>query len=298
MNDTRLRTTIQQAVRLAGDPTSIKALLPVAGGCINNAQQVVTAQRSYLFKYNTQQLPRMFSAEAQGLALLRHTRTLRVPEVFAQADAADGQAGWMLQEWIAPFRGDTHACAARLGAGLAALHRAAAGAQYGLDHDNYIGFTPQLNRWHGDWTHFYRDRRLGPQIALADRNGWLTSEQRARFERLLDRLDDWLGGVERQPALLHGDLWGGNVLYDTTGQPVIIDPAVFYGDRETELAYGEWFGSFPPAMYSAYDETWPTPRDRADRRDLYILYHALNHLNHFGTRYLGEVERILRRYVG
>lgn len=287
---------IQKALHSTQDTTSLASIHPVPGGCINNAQRLVTGKRSYLFKYNLQPLPRMFSTEAHGLELLRQTNTLHVPEVFAYADAIDDQPGWMLQEWIES--GNRQPLAERLGAGLAALHKAGAADRYGLDHDNYIGFTPQENSFDEDWVRFYRDRRLRPQILLADRNGWLTSERRARLELLADRIEEWLGSVERRPALLHGDLWQGNVLYDERGQPALIDPAVYYGDREAELAYGEWFTSFPPAFYAAYDEVWPTAPDRADRRDLYNLYHALNHVNHFGERYLAEVERIVRRYIG
>jgi fructosamine-3-kinase len=297
MTETSLGAILQEALRRAGDSSAIQNVQPVAGGCINNAQQVTTSKHHYLFKYNAHPLPGMFSTEAQGLELLRQTKTLRVPELFAFADALDGQPGWMLQEWIESTPGEGSAHAGRLGAGLATLHQATA-ATYGLDHDNYLGLTPQENAQDTDWVRFFRGRRLRPQIALADRNGWLTIDQRNRLEWLVERIDNWLGDVDRQPALLHGDLWAGNILYSPDGQPALIDPAIYYGDREAELAYGEWFTPFPPAFYAAYDEVWPTEPDRADRRDLYNLYHALNHVNHFGERYLSEVERILQRYVG
>jgi fructosamine-3-kinase len=157
---------------------------------------------------------------------------------------------------------------------------------------------PQPNGWMASWPEFFRERRLRIQGELARRNGRLEGQRARQLERLLDRLDTWLGDHAPRPALLHGDLWGGNVLIGPGGAPALIDPAVFYGDREAELAYTALFGGFPDAFYRAYDETWPLPAGWRERRELYNLYHLLNHLNHFGESYGAEVDSVLRRYAG
>jgi fructosamine-3-kinase len=183
-----------------------------------------------------------------------------------------------------------------LGRQLAMLHRATAPA-YGLDHDNYLGIMPQLNSWMESWAAFFRERRLRVQVELARRKGHLSGQRARRMERLLDQLDTWLGGHTPPSSLLHGDLWGGNVLAGPGGAPALIDPAVSYGDREAELAYTALFGGFPAAFYRAYDEAWPLPDGWQERRDLYNLYHLVNHLNHFGERYGEAVDVVLRQYV-
>jgi fructosamine-3-kinase len=177
------------------------------------------------------------------------------------------------------------------------MHRATAGA-YGLDHDNYIGATPQPNGWMPSWRDFFRERRLRFQAELARRNGLLPAERASRVERLLDRLDRWIDDALVRPSLLHGDLWGGNFIVGPGGGPALIDPAAYYGDREADLAFTRLFGGFPDNFYRAYAAAWPLPAGWQDRRDLYNLYHLLNHLNLFGESYGAQVDAVLRRYVG
>lgn len=293
-----LTAWVGELLRDAGDPTPIESAHPVGGGCINNALRLQTARATYLLKWNPDPLPDLFLREAAGLALLAATGTVRVPAVLAAVNAAPECPACILLEWLA---GNVHPASreaqARLGSDLAALHHARAPA-YGLDHDNYLGSTPQYNGWEADWITFYRERRLRPQMELAERNGRLPAARRRGLERLMERLDSWLGGVERHPALLHGDLWGGNVIPAPGDILALIDPAVYYGDREAELAYTELFGGFSPAFYAAYEAAFPTAPGRAERRDLYNLYHLLNHLNLFGESYGAEVDAVIRRYVG
>ncbi|GIV90099.1 MAG: fructosamine kinase [Chloroflexus sp.] len=235
----------------------------------------------------------MVAAEARGLRVLAATNTIRVPAVVFACEATNTQPAIVLSEWI---ESDGHAPdPVRLGEQLAALHRCTAPA-YGLDHDNFIGGTPQHNGWMQDWIAFFRERRLWPQIELAERQRLLPPHRRQALERVVSRLERWLGGVPRCPSLIHGDLWGGNVIADTRGTPVLIDPAISYSDREAELAFTELFGGFSSRFYAAYQAAWPLEPGYTERRDLYNLYHLLNHLNLFGEGYGAQVDAIARRY--
>ena len=267
-------------------------ITPVGGGDINAAARLETAAAAYFVKWNPHPRPRMFAAEARGLQLLAAAHGVRVPQVIACIE----QPAALVLEWIAPGR-DKASAAEALGRGLARQHRSSA-PTYGLDHDNTIGSTPQLNTPSRSWIEFFRDQRLGAQRDLAQRNGYLTPDRAWRLDRVMDQLDRWIDDDQVSPALLHGDLWGGNYLIDVQGQPVLIDPAVYYGDREADLAFTELFGGFGPGFYAAYHEAWPLDQGYAERRDLYNLYHLLNHLNLFGEGYGSSVDAVLRQYAG
>jgi fructosamine-3-kinase len=293
-----LREPLADALRQSGDTTPIRQARPVGGGCINNALRLQTNRQTYLLKWNTDPLPDMFPIEARGLALLEATTTVRVPAVLHAANSTDAHPAYILLEWLeGPVSPSDPAAQAALGRQLADLHRTTAHA-YGLDHDNYLGSTPQYNGWYDDWIAFYRERRLRPQIELAQHNNRLSASRRQGLERILDRMDELLATSEPRPSLLHGDLWGGNVIAGPGDAPALIDPAVYYGDREAELAYTELFGGFSRQFYQAYEEAWPTAPGRIERRDLYNLYHLLNHLNIFGESYGIQVDAVIRRYGG
>jgi fructosamine-3-kinase len=270
----------------------IRSITPVGGGDINAAARVETADARYFVKWNYFPRPRLFETEARGLNLLAATNALRIPRVITVIE----QPAALVLEWI-DLGSNKSVAAEALGRGLAQQHRSTA-ALHGLDHDNYIGSTPQRNTQARSWIEFYRDRRLGAQRDLAQHNGYLTSDRARRLDRVLDRLDQWIDDTAVVPSLLHGDLWGGNYLIDAQGNPVLIDPAVYYGDREAEIAFTELFGGFGARFYDAYDEAWPLDRGYAERHDLYNLYHLLNHLNLFGEGYGGSVDAILRHYAG
>lgn len=283
----------------------LEEVRPVGGGDISPAARVTAGGRAYLVKWHGRPpqpppgWPDLFEAEAAGLALLASTQAVRVPAVVAHGAARPDTPATIVMEWIGQDRQsaaappDRRAAGALLGQQLAALHRVTAPA-YGLDHGNYCGATPQDNRWLPTWIEFYGQRRLGFQMALAGRQGLLPRERRRRLERLIDRLDRWIDEAACQPSLLHGDLWGGNWLVDAAGQPVLIDPAIYYGDREAELAMCRLFGGFPPDFFAAYDAAWPPAPGRDERIPLYQLYHLLNHLNLFGEGYGGQVDSVLR----
>jgi len=292
-----LRRHLESMLRGQGDPGPLRSVRPLGGGCINNAMRVETDAGVYLLKWNPDPLPGMFAAEARGLQLLAETGTVHVPAVYAFSEPQDGLPAMILLEWL---EGPPNIQSmARLGEKLAELHRSgrSPNAAYGLDRDNYLGSTPQVNGWETDWPRFFARCRLVPQMELARRNGRLTPARARLLERLIGRLDALLGGVERRPALIHGDLWGGNVIPGPDGL-ALIDPAVSYSDREAEIAYTHLFGGFTREFYQAYRATWPLEPGFEDRIDLYNLYHLLNHLNLFGEGYGADVDRVLRRYAG
>jgi len=231
----------------------------------------------------------MFEAEADGLREIAATDTVRVPHPICTG--SDQSQAWIVLEYL-PLVPATRAAMARLGERLAALHRVTR-AHYGWTRDNTIGSTPQVNTPTADWIEFWRRHRLGFQLDLAARNGHAGALQRHGAE-LIERLPEFFADYRPAASLLHGDLWGGNASATADGTPVIFDPAVYYGDREADLAMTELFGSFPRNFYDAYTAAWPLDTGYRRRRDLYNLYHVLNHLNLFGGGYRAQAEGIIR----
>ena len=268
----------------------------VGGGDISNAAKVSLSDGlQILVKWRSGPPSGIFTAERRGLELLRSAGALRVPEVFAQSEALDGCPGFIAMEWLDRGKSDAKVAGA-LGRGLAALHRVTA-PEYGLDHDNFIGASPQPNMFDETWPHFYQAHRLGFQMELAAKKGRLPTTRARLLSKLITRLGDWLPTIPAA-SLLHGDLWGGNWLTTASGEPALIDPAVYYGHREADLAFTELFGGFSKDFYSAYNDAWPLDEGYRERKDLYNLYHLLNHLNLFGEGYGSGVDSILQRYVG
>ncbi|MFQ5796184.1 MAG: fructosamine kinase family protein [Candidatus Bipolaricaulia bacterium] len=276
---------------------SIETVTSVSGGDINEAARLTLSDGRALFlKYNEQPLPNLFEIEARGLALLRRTSTLRVPEVYVVEKATATHPAYVLMEWIASELSSGSGGMREFGHRLARLHQQTS-ERYGLDHDNYIGSLPQRNTQTASWIAFYRDQRLGVQCEHAKHSGRLPPHREHLLDRLMERLDRFIDGDTVQPSLLHGDLWGGNYLI-CLGEAVLIDPAVYYGHREVELAFTELFGGFPPAFYAGYNEVWPLPAGYVGRKALYQLYPLLVHLNLFGESYGMRVDSVLKRYVG
>jgi fructosamine-3-kinase len=267
-----------------------------AGGDINHAAQLVTADGVYFVKWNEQSPPGMFTAEAQGLLLLREADSLPVPGVIAVCEAAEHTPAYLVLEWLEPG-GSTPETARQLGEGLAALHRHVA-PQHGLDHANFIGSLPQSNHPQDSWADFYAEQRLRPQMELARRQGRLPAHRERLLHKLIERLPDFLPAENPPASLLHGDLWAGNVMTLTGGRPAIVDPAVYYGHREVELAFTELFGGFNHEFYAAYNAVYPLDKDYPTRRALYQLYPLMVHLNLFGGGYGARVDEIASRYGG
>jgi fructosamine-3-kinase len=268
----------------------------ISGGDISQAARLKLADgRRALVKWRDGSLPGLFAAEQQGLQLLRAAGALLVPQVLACREATANHPAFIAMEWL-DTGPKTAASAEKLGRGLASLHRFTA-SSFGLEHDNFIGANPQPNHPTDNWVDFFRERRLGYQMELAGQNGRLPRPRAQRLQKLLNQLDNWLP-AHPSASLLHGDLWGGNWLATAAGEPALIDPAVYYGHREADLAFTELFGGFPAAFYAAYQSAWPLENGYEERKDLYNLYHLLNHLNLFGEGYGGGVDSILHRYAG
>lgn len=282
-----IRAAIQAAT---GEEFEIESCTPVGGGCINAGYRLQGSGRAYFVKLNRAGKGGMFEAEYEGLAEIAATRSVRVPEPVCWGE--DGRNAWLVTEFIA-FSGRD--AAERLGLKLAAMHRHTAAA-YGWHRDNTIGATPQPNAWMEDWTAFFRERRLRFQLQLAASHGYTGSLQ-CKGERLLAEMGAFFVGHAPQPSLLHGDLWSGNWATDAGGEPVIFDPAVYYGDREADIAMTELFGGFGPCFYAAYREAWPLDSGYRVRRELYNLYHILNHANLFGGGYAAQAEAMMDRLL-
>ena len=268
-------------------------IFPVPGGSINRSYMLSNRDGSrYFLKINADPAREMFEAEQDGLSELKAAAAVRVPETFDCAEA--GGVAFLLLEYF-DLGPKTTVAGARLGALLAGQHRTGAPA-FGWHRDNTIGSTPQANNWKDDWITFYRDHRLLPQLDLAARNGY-GSRLRDRGERLCQQLTDFFEDYDPRPSLLHGDLWGGNWGALKDGEPVIFDPAVYFGDREADIAMTRLFGGFGPEFYVAYNEAWPLDSGFEYRCDLYNLYHVLNHLNLFGESYLDQAMGIIDKLL-
>jgi protein-ribulosamine 3-kinase len=230
----------------------------------------------------------MFEAEVEGLRELALASAIRVPAVI-DCGIEDGNAFIALERLH--FEPATHATETLFGEQLATLHRHTA-KRHGWHRDNTIGLTPQHNTWTRDWLEFFRKHRLQYQLDLAARNGY-SGELQTLGLALADRLAELFGDYRPEPSLCHGDLWSGNWGV-ADGVPVIFDPAVYYGDRESDIAMTMLFGGFGRAFYRAYEESWPMAGGHERRLKLYQLYHVLNHLNLFGSGYLGQALKLLR----
>lgn len=269
----------------------VQGFRSVSGGCINAAGRLDTNEGPFFIKWNhADQYPGMFAAEMTGLAALRAANVLHVPAVIGVGRA--GEEAFILMEWVdaGPKKHDFFAT---FGAALAAMHRQTADA-FGFAADNYIGSLIQSNTWHSDWISFMVEERILPQLIMAIDNGYIGTTMRKQCERLFKALPTLL--PESEPSLLHGDLWNGNYLVGPVGEPSLVDPAVYYGHREMELAYTKMFGGFPSVFYDSYTAAWPLAPAMSERVPLYQLYPLLVHVNLFGESYVPAVRHILQPF--
>ncbi|OOZ42275.1 hypothetical protein BOW53_00060 [Solemya pervernicosa gill symbiont] len=282
------------ALRIAeesGEPFKLQGEHAIGGGCINSASRLKGESSSWFVKTNSADRLPMFEAEAAGLDELVASNTVHVPKPLCTG--IESGSAYIVMENIEMGR-DGRDSMARFGRELAAMHHTTQD-RFGWYRDNTIGATHQPNSEMESWIEFYRDRRLGYQIDLAARKGAHALSEKG--ERLMAGLDAFFNDYTPQPSLLHGDLWSGNYAIDSHGVPVIFDPAVYFGDREADLAMSELFGSFGPTFYDAYHEAWPIDPGYSVRKTLYNLYHIINHFNMFGSGYLGQAESMVEQLL-
>ena len=264
----------------------------VGGGCINTTYVLSDDRRQFFVKTNQAALLDMFEAEFAGLNEITQSNTIKAPHPVCFGE--DGSQAYLVMEYLPTGGGDSQS-ALKLGQNLAAMHRVTQ-KDYGWFRDNTIGSTPQINQPSDDWVSFWRDRRLAFQLELAAKKGYRGRLQQ-KGELLLTKLESFFSQPPRA-SLLHGDLWSGNYAVTQSGEPVIFDPAVYYGDRETDLAMTELFGGFPASFYAAYNEVYSLDEGYAVRKTLYNLYHIINHLNLFGGGYGSQAERMIEHLLG
>jgi protein-ribulosamine 3-kinase len=264
----------------------------VSGGSINQCSGFETASGPIFVKHGGADCLPVFEAEAAGLAELARAKALRVPNVLTVS--IEGETAFLVLEWI-----DLLPATARsqqlLGERLALQHRVTRD-RFGWDRDNTIGSTPQSNRSCADWTEFFREQRLLPQLEMAKQNG-AARDVIDRGQQLCERLHVLFDNYRPVPSLLHGDLWGGNWGADANGEPVLFDPSVYFGDREADIAMTRLFGGFGAAFYAAYQSAWPLAAGAEVRVTLYNLYHVLNHFNLFGSGYLRQAQGMIQRLL-
>lgn len=272
--------------QVTGKPFQVSHHRPIGGGSINQAYAVSEGDRAYFIKLNQASQVAMFEAEAAGLQQIAASQTIRVPNPICWG--AMEQSAYIVLEWLDLGYGDHQAWEA-MGQNLAAMHRITSDQGFGWKQNNTIGATPQVNDWATDWVEFFTERRLRYQFQLANRRGGRFPQQ----EQLLTAVPKLLAGYQPQPSLVHGDLWSGNAAVTKQGEPVILDPAVYFGDREVDIAMSQLFGSFPANFYQAYNATFPLNSGYPQRKILYNLYHILNHFNLFGGSYEYQANQMI-----
>lgn len=273
-----------------GEVFTVESSQAVGGGCINQAYRLAGDGGDYFVKLNDAGALDMFEAEAEGLAEMADANAIRVPRPVTTG--VSGGSSFIVMEYLdLGGRPDP----ARAGEQLAAMHQCRSD-RFGWHRDNTIGSTPQINTREDDWIVFWRQHRLGFQLELAARRG-IGRRAEGRGERLLTSFDPLFSDYRPEPSLLHGDLWGGNAGADGHGNPVIFDPATYYGDRETDIAMTELFGGFGSGFRQGYDSIWPLDRGYGVRKTFYNLYHILNHYNLFGGGYGSQAEGMIDRLL-
>lgn len=297
-DQTTLADLMPSIERLIGQSTQSDAKVvstgAVSGGCINSAISCELENgKCYFVKYNND-MRGVFRLEAHGLEAIRATTAFRTPDVIGVGETESGVEFLVLEFISGASKPDDFF--EMFGRQLAQMHQANdQESRYGFISDNFIGSTPQKNKWHNDWTEFFAVERLGFQLKLANLNGLANAELNKRCDNLIEQLGRFIDSPAEPPALLHGDLWSGNYLVSQDGGPVLIDPAAYFGARESEFGMIRLFGGFNSRFYHAYNEVYPLADGWELRTEIYQLYHLLNHLNLFGTSYLPQCLQILRK---
>jgi fructosamine-3-kinase len=265
----------------------------VSGGSINQAHKLQTNQGLFFLKWNQSAPVDFFEVETKGLELLGSADTnLRLPKVIASHKPDLKNPGFLLMEYISEGSGSS-SDSFTFGTELAKLHNTK-GDHFGLSYENYIGILQQKNGEYDDWNTFFVEKRINPQLKMAIDSGKLSQNLQSHWKNLSNRLDELLPPTK--PSLIHGDLWGGNYLFDENGVAVLIDPAVYYGHPEMDLAFSKMFGGFSGAFYEGYKSVQPLPEGFSDRVPIYNMYPLLVHVNLFGGHYSTQFERFIKKF--
>ncbi|MEM7725632.1 MAG: fructosamine kinase family protein [Cyanobacteria bacterium P01_A01_bin.45] len=276
-----------------GEKYQTKQRRSVSGGSINQSYSVSDGERTYFMKFNQSSKVAMFEAEMLGLQQMYDTQTIRVPKPIT-CGVVD-RYSYIVLEWVKMGKGDNEAWM-QMGRNLAKMHRIMPphSKGFGWDINNTIGSIPQINTWTEKWVDFFAKHRLGYQFQIAKRRGGHFPQ----VNELLAAVPRILSSHQPKPCLVHGDLWGGNAGFTTDNEPVIFDPATYYGDREVDIAMTELFGGYPTAFYRGYNEVYSLDRGYEKRKILYNLYHVINHFNLFGSGYVGQANSMISRILG
>ena len=273
-------------------PVEINELRSVGGGSISRAYKISSSAGMFFLKVNDREnASTMFRTEANGLDLLREKSTFTIPQVVSSYN--EGNTAYLLMDFIDSLSRKNNYWE-DLGIKLAELHRQT-NSSFGLSENNFIGSLPQQNDFAEDWSSFFIDHRILPMVKMAINNGLVTNAFVANIEIVLNNIVDLM--PKETPAFVHGDLWSGNLMVDAKGQPCLIDPAVYYGHREMDIAFSHLFGGFDQRFYETYQDVYPLEPGFDNRLDLYNIYPLLVHLNLFGRSYLGQIENIIARFT-
>lgn len=283
-----------QISKVTGKPFEVVNRRSVSGGCINQGCALIGDDATYFVKTNQASQVSMFEAEALGLKQMLDTHTIRVPQPIVYGVAEN--SAYIVLEWLEFGSGNSESWV-EMGRQLAAMHQATPpqgkNGRFGWNQNNTIGSTPQINDWMDDWAEFFAEHRLGYQFKLARRRGGHFPGQDKLLAKVPELLDH-----QPKPSLIHGDLWGGNAAVTTSGEPVLLDPATYVGDREADIAMTELFGGFPAAFYRGYNQVWQLDSGYKQRKTLYNLYHIINHFNLFGGGYGSQANRMIEQIIG
>lgn len=271
-------------------PFEIEKSRPVSGGCINQGYAVTGNGLIYFVKINQANQEAMFAAEALGLKQIHATKTIRVPEPICWGIAE--KSSYLVLEWL-EFGGGNSQSWEKMGQNLARLHQVSLSDRFGWHCNNTIGSTPQINTVSNNWADFFAHQRIGYQLRLAKERGGNFPDE----DQVIPAISEILSQHQPHPSLVHGDLWSGNAAITVDGEPVILDPATYWGDREVDLAMTELFGGFPAAFYRGYNDVFPLDAGYQQRKTLYNLYHILNHFNLFGGGYASQANRMLQEIL-
>jgi fructosamine-3-kinase len=279
-----------QISQVTGKKIQVDRHRSVSGGCINQGYALTGNDSIYFVKINQASQVEMFAAEALGLKQMLATQTIRVPQPICWGIA--DSASYIVLEWLEFSQESSHSWE-EMGCRLASMHKVGSASQFGWERNNTIGSTPQVNTWTDNWADFFAEYRIGYQLTLAQRRGGNFPER----SQLVTVVRDFLVDRQPQPSLVHGDLWSGNVAVTVSGEPVILDPATYYGDREVDIAMTELFGGFPAAFYRGYNQVWALEEGYQQRKTLYNLYHILNHFNLFGGGYASQANQMIQQIL-